>query len=133
VTATTVYYTLASVAFEPTNFQNLDRAMTQADMAIFLRLCVAGLILIGASMALTIYYMHRLVGPLYRFEQILKAAASGNIPPEIKLRKNDEFKSLAAALLEALHSAEKPPEPTTEGQPQDLAAPSPVLESAVSG
>lgn len=104
VTATTVYYTLASVAFEPANRLNLDQAMAKADWAIFWRLATAGAILVVASMLLTIYFLHRLVGPVYRMEQILRAASSGSIPPAIKLRKNDEFQSLAASMLGLLQA-----------------------------
>jgi len=102
VTATTVYYTLASIAFEPANRLNLDQAMARADWAIFWRLTAAGAILVLASMFLTIYFMHRLVGPAHRMEQVLRDAAAGSIPSEIKLRKNDEFQSLALAMLEVL-------------------------------
>jgi len=104
VTATTVYYTLASVAFEPANRLNLDQAMARADWAIFWRLTIAGAVLVVASMLLTVYFMHRLVGPVYRMEQILRTASAGSVPSAIKLRRNDEFQSLAASMLDLLQA-----------------------------
>ena len=107
ITAMTVYYTVAGVAFEPESRLALDRAWEAANIAVFWRLVAISAVMLGGTMLLTIYFLHRLVGPVYRIEQILRSAAAGeNVPQSIKLRKNDEFGTLAGALLEMLGTAD---------------------------
>ena len=114
ITAMTVYYTVAGVAFEPDSRLALDRAWEAANIAVFWRLVAVTAIMLVGTMLLSIYFLHRLVGPVYRVEKILRAAAAGEeVPQSINLRKNDEFGSLAGALLEVLGTGE--PVPTAAG------------------
>jgi methyl-accepting chemotaxis protein len=61
-------------------------------------------VLVATGIFLTIFFMHRICGPIYRFEKILRAAAAGQLPEGMNLRKNDEFKSLAQSLVNTLHA-----------------------------
>ena len=41
---------------------------------------------------------HRLVGPMYRFEQMVQELISGNYSLRIKIRKHDQFKEMEGFL-----------------------------------
>jgi len=56
------------------------------------------LILLAAFGLLSIIIFHRIVGPLYVFEQSLKNIASGDLTMDRSLRKHDELKEIAVAL-----------------------------------
>jgi len=109
VTAMVVYYTIASNLFNPSNHMAGHKALEIAHSEIFRRLLWIGFLLVAGGVTLTIYFLHRLVGPIYRFEQVLKAASSGAIPPSINLRKHDEFHDLANALLTMLNTIGQTP------------------------
>jgi len=50
------------------------------------------LILIGF---LALFVSHRIAGPVYHFQKVLREAEKGNFSPAIHLRKTDEFKELS--------------------------------------
>ncbi len=50
------------------------------------------LILIGL---LSLFLSHRIAGPIYRFQKILREAEKGNLSTAVHLRKTDEFKELS--------------------------------------
>ncbi len=50
----------------------------------------------------SIFFFHRMVGPLFVFERILKSLKEGDLTAKFTLRKGDEFKEVAAHLNEAL-------------------------------
>jgi len=54
------------------------------------------------SLALGFFLTHRLAGPLYRFEQTIKAILSGDLSVRIRLREKDEFQDLALLLNQAI-------------------------------
>lgn len=58
---------------------------------------VAGLTAIGASMVV-ILMTHRVAGPVYRFEKFIREFAGGRVVPDLKIRKKDEFQSMAVSL-----------------------------------
>lgn len=109
VTAIVVYYTIASILFDPTHQLAGYKALEIAHSEIFKRLLWIGFLLVAGGVSLTIYFLHRLVGPVYRFEQVLRSATAGAIPPSINLRKHDEFHDLARALLEMLNTIGQTP------------------------
>ncbi|MDP6505756.1 MAG: hypothetical protein QF886_19195, partial [Planctomycetota bacterium] len=109
VSAIVVYYTISSVLFDPSSQLAGHKALELAHSEIFKRLLWVGFLLVAGGVTLTIYFLHRLVGPVYRFEQVLRSATSGAIPPDIKLRKHDEFQDLANALLEMLNTIGQTP------------------------
>jgi len=54
-----------------------------------------GLLFVGAMAGLhAIFYSHRVVGPVYRFEKTLGELLLGNYSIRIKIRKRDELKEL---------------------------------------
>lgn len=54
------------------------------------------------SLTLGLFLTHRLAGPLYRFEQTIKAILSGDLSIRIRLREKDEFQDLALLLNQAI-------------------------------
>ncbi len=49
----------------------------------------------GVLVVLGIITSHRVAGPIYHFEKLLRGMAAGNLAETIHLRKNDEGKALA--------------------------------------
>jgi nitrogen fixation/metabolism regulation signal transduction histidine kinase len=79
----------------------------------------AGIFLIIIQIALlTVFFSHKLAGPLYRFEKACHNLIEGNYTERITLRKGDEMQNLAGLFNEmiavtndritALHDAESP-------------------------
>jgi methyl-accepting chemotaxis protein len=54
------------------------------------------------SLILGFFLTHRLAGPLYRFEQTIKAILSSDLSVRIRLRETDEFQEIALLLNEAI-------------------------------
>ncbi|OGW86368.1 MAG: hypothetical protein A3C35_04375 [Omnitrophica bacterium RIFCSPHIGHO2_02_FULL_46_11] len=50
-----------------------------------------------------VFFLHRIAGPVYRFRQVLKRMGSGEIPPEVRLRRKDFFKETADELNRVIH------------------------------
>lgn len=51
---------------------------------------------------LTIFFSHKLAGPLYRFEKAFHSLIDGNYGESITLRKGDEMKNLAGLFNDAI-------------------------------
>ena len=62
-------------------------------MVIFLAVIVLGFF--------GLFFLHRVAGPVYRMRQVLKQMASGEVPPEVRLREHDFFHETAAELNRA--------------------------------
>lgn len=45
-----------------------------------------------------VFSSHRLVGPMYRFEKMVRELIAGNYSPRVKTRKKDEFKEMEGLL-----------------------------------
>jgi methyl-accepting chemotaxis protein len=56
------------------------------------------LIIIPFAVWFSVMLSHRVAGPWYRLEMILKYLADGDLSHDIRLRKNDELQSLALSL-----------------------------------
>jgi len=59
-----------------------------------------GLVWIVAFIALvlaveSVFFFHRMVGPLYVFEKVLRAIKEGDLTQRVHLRQGDEFKEIA--------------------------------------
>jgi methyl-accepting chemotaxis protein len=120
LTALTVYYTVTDIAYitavdlenarsaaatgGQAQYPNYLDKVTQVHSALFWRVGSGMVVLVATGIFLTIFFMHRICGPVYRFEKILRAAASGQMPDGMNLRKNDEFKNLADSLVNTLHA-----------------------------
>ncbi|MBI2201973.1 MAG: hypothetical protein HYU43_08555, partial [Armatimonadetes bacterium] len=63
ITALSVYHTVGSIAFEPVLHERLNEALARVNQTIFWRLLLLAGIMVAISMILTIYFLHRLVGP----------------------------------------------------------------------
>jgi len=66
---------------------------------IYKQLTVRVSILFAAAVIITyitsIWFMHRVAGPIYRTHQVLKQIIKGEIPPRmVEFRKNDYFKEI---------------------------------------
>ena len=46
------------------------------------------------AMGLTIYFSNKIYGPVYAFQKHLKTVLEGESPPDIKLRKGDQFQEM---------------------------------------
>jgi len=72
--------------------------------AITYKLFIRSLLLIFAIAVLSIFISHRMAGPVYKFENTLKALVRGEKVREIGLRKRDEFYDLATAINSLIKS-----------------------------
>ncbi|MDP6358574.1 MAG: hypothetical protein QF473_25875 [Planctomycetota bacterium] len=120
LTSLTVYYTVTDIAYitavdlenaraaastgQQAAYPNYLAKVNQVHSALFWRVGSGMVVLVATGVFLTIFFMHRICGPIYRFEKILRAAATGQLPDGMNLRKNDEFKSLADSLVNTLHA-----------------------------
>ena len=75
--------------------------------AITYKLFIRSLLLVFAIAILSVFISHRTAGPIYKFEQIIRALAQGKEVQEIKLRKRDEFYELSSA-INTLRQTKKP-------------------------
>ena len=82
------FYNIPRIASE---FAPLFASVNQTLLFLFASfLVVAGL--------LSVFMSHAIAGPIYRFEQTLRAIAQGDLTLRIGLRKTDEFKHLAESV-----------------------------------
>ena len=51
---------------------------------------------------IALYYSHKIAGPLYRMEEVLKAVGKGHLGFRVKFRKGDELKEMEIALNEMI-------------------------------
>ncbi len=67
-----------------------------------------GILLIVAQIALlTIFFSHKLAGPVFRFEKICQGIIEGNYTDKIYLRKGDEMQNLARLLNEVIRLSDE--------------------------
>ena len=66
--------------------------------AIKTKLFIRAFIIIFLISVLSIFWSHRIAGPLYRMRIILKDICEGKKVKEVRFRKSDEFKELAEDL-----------------------------------
>jgi len=52
----------------------------------------------------SVFYFHRIIGPLYFFESIMKKLAGGDFSVKMHWRKKDETKELAQAMKEMIEN-----------------------------
>ena len=76
----------------------LERIVSEANS----QLVVSSILIIFIAVILTgmfsVFFLHRVAGPVYRIGQVLKRMGSGEIPGEVQLRKRDFFKETAEEL-----------------------------------
>lgn len=62
----------------------------------------AVLIFMAIILIESIFYFHRLVGPIFFFEKVMKQVGEGNFVQKVHFRKKDETKELATLMDQAL-------------------------------
>ena len=72
--------------------------------AVTYKLFVRSLLLIVAIAIMSVFISHRIAGPVYKFERIIRELAQGKKVEEFKLRKRDEFYELATAINDLIKS-----------------------------
>ena len=55
----------------------------------------------------SIYVTHRIAGPIYRFQQIVKDIGQGNLTQRIRFRKGDEMHELADVTNQAISALDQ--------------------------
>jgi methyl-accepting chemotaxis protein len=78
--------------------------------SISIRMIILSCSLILVFTTFSIFISHRIAGPIYKIKSVIDKMASGDLPPQIYLRKNDEFKELAESvnkLIEYLNQNQK--------------------------
>jgi len=96
---------LGLIMFYPL-YQDMTLASTPEEQALISTVVLylhrsfwPGFLLVALLAALqAILSSHRLVGPMYRFEKMVKELTSGNYKLRIKIRKRDQFKEMEAYL-----------------------------------
>jgi len=100
VMSTLVY--LLSEKTTTTSFEDLRLTVKSTADFILPTLILSGLVAIilvsGATIIVFLIITHRIAGPLHRLETDLGEIAKGNLTKNIRLRKKDEFKDLAAII-----------------------------------
>jgi HAMP domain-containing protein len=86
-----------------TNLQSsssFEEQVRISEIALYLhkRVWPALFIMAGLAGIHAIFYSHRLVGPVYRFEKMLGELIAGNYSIRIRIRKRDELRELEALL-----------------------------------
>jgi HAMP domain-containing protein len=72
--------------------------------AVTYKLLLRSLLLIVAIAIMSVFISHRMAGPVYKFERIIRDLAQGKEVKEFGLRKRDEFYELAAAINDLIKS-----------------------------
>ncbi|PIU42034.1 MAG: hypothetical protein COS99_02270 [Candidatus Omnitrophica bacterium CG07_land_8_20_14_0_80_42_15] len=94
----TIYYTVFGLLGE-----KLANVYPQGRLALIFKtvnivLLIRVALLIPFVVMISIILSHRIAGPVYRMERYINEVSSGDLSSILKLRKRDEFKSLAEAI-----------------------------------
>jgi hypothetical protein len=81
------------LVFPPADAANLAELYPLA-----VRVWPAVLLSIFASGLLSVFVTHKLAGPLFRIEQVLRGVAEGNLPLAVRIRRDDDLQEFARLL-----------------------------------
>ena len=81
---------------------NITPVLNKINVILLIGLPVISILLLFWGLVIS----HRIAGPVYRLEQDLKKIAEGDFSLRIKLRKKDEFASIAKAINKVLDKVE---------------------------
>lgn len=81
------------LVFPPADAANLAELYPLA-----VRVWPAVLLSILASGLLSVFVTHKLAGPLFRIEQVLRGVAEGNLPLAVQIRRDDDLQEFARLL-----------------------------------
>ncbi len=76
--------------------------MSEINYLLTVRITLTLLVTIFIAGFLSIKFLHRVGGPIYRFRVTLKQISSGQIPQDIHLRRNDFYKDVAEEMNKVL-------------------------------
>jgi len=116
-----------ALAFAPSAYRlattndlpSLDRA-AQEFLVLHRRIWPAALLSFAGIFVYVIFFSHRIAGPVYRINAVLRALIEDREPPVVKFRDGDYFQptsDLLEELSEKMRAARKGAEPPTGGAP----------------
>ena len=76
--------------------------MSDVSYDLIVRISFILFITILAIALFGIFFLHRIVGPIYRFQGVLRRVSHGEIPDDVRLRENDFFVETAADVNQVL-------------------------------
>jgi len=109
------YYVLATTS----DLKSLEPAAAEF-LVLHERLLPAALISLAGIFLYAIFFSHRIAGPMYRINSILRALIEDREPPVVKFRDDDYFQptaDLLEELSEKMRAARRIPTPRTGGDP----------------
>ena len=107
------YYVLAT----KNDLKSIEPAAAEF-LVLHKRLLPAALLSLAGIFLYAIFFSHRIAGPLYRINAILRALIEDRDPPVVKFRDDDYFQPTAALLKELsekLGSSRRTPAPPSAG------------------
>jgi len=107
------YYVLAT----KNDLKSLEPAAAEF-LVLHKRLLPAALLSLAGIFLYAIFFSHRIAGPLYRINAILRALIEDRDPPVVKFRDDDYFQPTAALLkelVEKLRASRRTPAPRSGG------------------
>ncbi|HPP66683.1 MAG TPA: hypothetical protein PKX05_02075 [bacterium] len=94
----TYYFTLSTIIgqIEVTNpgFDVME-AVGEINLILQKKIALIFVFLVIIAAGLVIFYLHRVVGPIYRIEKTLREVVEGKPFQDIKIRRKDNFQTLA--------------------------------------
>jgi len=95
------------VSIFPYLSEKLANVYPQARLVVLLRYAnikalFSTIVIVPLGIWLSLILSHRVAGPWYRLEVLLRAMTKGDLSRDIQLRKNDELQSLAVLLNEVI-------------------------------
>jgi len=107
------YYVLAT----KNDLKSIEPAAAEF-LVLHKRLLPAALLSLAGIFLYAIFFSHRIAGPLYRINAILRALIDDRDPPVVKFRDDDYFQPTAALLkelVEKLRASRRTPAPRSGG------------------
>lgn len=78
---------------------SITEVLNGVESNLLMGIFVVFFIAVVISAVISVFFLHRIVGPIYRIQQVLQSMAEGRIPDkDIKLRPGDFFSELASEL-----------------------------------
>jgi len=109
------YYVLATTS----DLKSLEPAAAEF-LVLHKRLLPAAILSLAGIFFYAIFFSHRIAGPLYRINTILRALIEDRDPPVVKFRDDDYFQPTAALLKELsekMRASRRAPDPRPGGDP----------------
>jgi methyl-accepting chemotaxis protein len=103
LTALTVYYAFWSALERAPGMDQLSGGELSALYHAYNVSFIWVVVILGAAIALlSVFFFHRLIGPIFVIERLIKAMAQGDFSASMHLRKHDELKDMARHMQEMI-------------------------------